>query len=248
MILSQFFGLFPIVCVLKRDFRKVQFKWLSFRVLHSSIWLASAFLFIFLELLHLSRGEELNAKSISQLIDYSNYQSVQTQIKAFPFTDGLIFYLSGISGGIFLFLLAKEWSEVLEAFSRVENMLKSEIHGGWSMKRRIRVISVVLLSLALVEHLMSWMSFLYDRFTQMEECKWEIGSLFYYIATTHLTQIYAELPVTIYTFLWAEYMSLSFTFTWNFIDLFIIIVSIGVAVQFEKINKRLEFFHTLVSD
>lgn len=110
------------------------------------------------------------------------------------------------------------------------------------MKKRIRTASFILLLLALLEHLTAWLSFLYDRLTQMEKCDWEIGSMFFYLATTHLSQIYAELPITIFTVLWAEYMNISFTFVWNFIDIFIIIVSIGVAAQFEKINKRLEFF------
>lgn len=95
---------------------------------------------------------------------------------------------------------------------------------------------------------MAWASFLNDRFIQIEKCKWEIGSYFYYLATYHLPQIYAELPVKIYTVLWAEYMNVSLTFAWNFIDLFIIIISLALAAQFDKINKRLEFFRGRVSE
>lgn len=142
-----------------------------------------------------------------------------------------------------------KWSEVLEAFDKVERIFQKEVYADLSirsLKSRIRRTSVVLLLFALSEHLGSWASFLYDRITQIKVCKWEIGSNFFYIATTHMHQIYAELPVKTSTVIWAEYMNISFTFAWSFIDLFIIIVSIAVASKFEKINKRLEYFRERV--
>lgn len=136
------------------------------------------------------------------------------------------------------------------AFQDVDDSLESEsyVHSsGWSVKKRIRVISTILLGLALLEHLLSWASFLNDRLIRVKMCDWEIGSYFYYIATTHLHQVYAKLPVNYVTVIWAEYMNISFTFTWNFIDLFIIIISIGIASKFKKINTRLEFVKGRVS-
>lgn len=143
------------------------------------------------------------------------------------------------------------WPEVLEAFDKVEMIFQKETYAdstSRSLRRRIRLTSIILLLMALSEHALSWTSFLYDRVEQMNICGWEIGSFFYYIATTHLHQIYTELPVKMVTVIWAEYMNISFTFAWNFIDLFIIIVSIAIASKFEKINNRLEYFRERVSD
>ncbi|XP_070498772.1 gustatory receptor for sugar taste 64a-like [Chironomus tepperi] len=92
------------------------------------------------------------------------------------------------------------------------------------------------------EHLFSWYSFLHDRIIQAQLCKWEIGSWFFYITTLHLAQIYKFLPVNILTVIWAEYMNVSFTFSWNFIDLFIMIMSFAIASKFKMINERLELF------
>lgn len=152
-------------------------------------------------------------------------------------------------GAIFLFQLAMQWTEVLKAFDKVENIFKSETYAdlsAFSLKRRIRLTSAVLLLLGLSEHAGAWMSFLYDRVYQMKACQLEIGSTFYYLATTHLAQVYKEFPVKITTVIWAEYMNISLTFAWNFIDLFIIIVSIGIISKFEKINERLEYFRERV--
>lgn len=167
-----------------------------------------------------------------------------------PFVDGLIFYFFGVLSSILLFKLAKQWREVLSAFQRVLDILSCEPYGplpGWSLKKRIRFASLALLILALIEHLMAWSSFIYERIYQYRECDWKIESWFYYIATTHLSQIYKRVPLNPATVAWSEYMNASFTFAWNFIDLFIIIISLTVASMFEKINRRLEFFQGRVS-
>jgi hypothetical protein len=65
LAIAQFFGLFPFVGVFSKSINKVQFRWASFRVFHSSFWLASAIAFMYLEILQLSRHGTLNAKSIS---------------------------------------------------------------------------------------------------------------------------------------------------------------------------------------
>lgn len=151
---------------------------------------------------------------------------------------------------IFFFRLAVHWSDILHAFDKAEKIFQSEnysqLSSGSGLKRRIRLTSLILLLAALVEHMLAWASFLYDRITQERMCGWEIGSYFYYLATTHLGLIYAELPAKWPTVVWGEYMNVSFTFGWNFIDLFIIIVSMGVASKFKRINERLEYFRERV--
>lgn len=128
--------------------------------------------------------------------------------------------MTGIFTGLFFFRLAKEWPDVIEAFAKVELIFESEAYQhckGWSLKKRIRVSSIVFLLLALLEHLMAWISFFYDRFQQIEICHWKIDSMFYYLATTHLNHVFDIFPVKLATVLWGEYMNESLTFVWNFI-------------------------------
>ncbi|XP_070498769.1 gustatory receptor for sugar taste 64f-like [Chironomus tepperi] len=42
--------------------------------------------------------------------------------------------------------------------------------------------------------------------------------------------------------LWVQYINISFTFAWSFIDLFIMIMSMSIATKFKMINERLELF------
>lgn len=169
----------------------------------------------------------------------------------------------GIFSGISFFRLAKDWPEVIDAFAKIELIIESEAYKhckGWSLKKKIRLSSIVFLLLALSEHVIGWISFFYDRFKQIEICEWEIDSMFYYLTTTHLSYIFDIFPVKLVTVLWGEYMNETLTFAWNFIvknfvwifylilnvaefqDLFIIIVSLGVSSSFAKINQRLKIF------
>lgn len=65
LALVQFLGFFPFSGVLQKKIDSVHFKWLSFRVLHSVIWLISGIFFAYLEFRNVSRFSGLNPKNIS---------------------------------------------------------------------------------------------------------------------------------------------------------------------------------------
>lgn len=111
----------------------------------------------------------------------------------------------------------------------------------------MRTISVVLLTLALAEHLCYFSSFLYDRYQQAKICDLKIGDIAGYIITSEMKHVFAEVPFNLITAVWFEYMNISFTFGWNFMDLFIILVSVGIAYRFQQLNERLKYFHGRVS-
>lgn len=164
--------------------------------------------------------------------------------------DGIIFFITGFISAVFYFRLAQEWPEIMQSIAKNESIFQKfpyTHNPGWSVKKKIRVSSAVLLMFAVCEHTTAWTSFLYDRLTQSRVCNWEIGSYFYYLATTHAHQVYRQLPVNIWTVLWAEYMNASMTLIWSFNDLFIMIVSFRIASMFAKINNRLELYRGRVS-
>lgn len=167
------------------------------------------------------------------------------------FSGSLIFYVNNVLAGIFFLQLAKEWPKLIQLFANVEEIFVNDSYASltrWSMKKKIRIISVVLLIFALSEHMVYFSSFLYDRYIQAEVCGWNIDNIAGHIITTHLSHIFAEIPYNIVNGIWFEYMNISFTFGWNFMDLFIIIVSVGIATRFQQLNERLEYFHGRVCE
>ncbi|XP_070498771.1 gustatory receptor for sugar taste 64f-like [Chironomus tepperi] len=94
---------------------------------------------------------------------------------------------------------------------------------------------------ATLEHLLYWYSFIHDKFRQAEACNWIIESWVSYIVSNQLRHIFRIFPVNVSTVFWAEYMNISFTFIWNFVDLFIMVISMSIATKFKMINERLEY-------
>lgn len=137
----------------------------------------------------------------------------------------------------------------MELFKDIEDILNNHPYQltGWSLRKRINALSLTVLSFGVAEHLMSWYSFIHDRLVQVEKCHWDIGSWPYYIVTTHLSQIYDVLPTNTFTVIWSEYMNIAFTFAWTFADVFIMVMSISIAIKFRTINDRLEMFKERVS-
>lgn len=142
--------------------------------------------------------------------------------------------------------LAKQWPKLIKLFAEVEDIFHNDCYRSksrWPMEKKMRIVSVVLLTLALLEHLIYFSSFLYDRYIQAMLCDWEIGDIAGYLITTQMSHVFTEVPFNLITAVWFEYMNISFTFGWNFMDLFIILVSVGIAYRFHQLNERLKFFN-----
>ena len=152
--------------------------------------------------------------------------------------------------GLLFLNLAKDWPKLIKLFAEVEDIFHNDCYilsTRWPMKKKMRIISVVLLTLALAEHLIYFSSFLYDRYKQAQMCDLKIGDIAGYIITTQMSHVFTEVPFNLITAVLFEYMNISFTFGWNFMDLFIILVSVGIAYRFQQLNERLEYFHGRVS-
>ncbi|XP_070498768.1 gustatory receptor for sugar taste 64e-like [Chironomus tepperi] len=80
------------------------------------------------------------------------------------------------------------------------------------------------------------------RLSDAEICKWEIGSWFFYVTSLHLAHIYKLFPVNYYSVIWAESTDFAFTFVWNYVDLFIMVMSLSISTKFKMINQRLMSF------
>ena len=165
------------------------------------------------------------------------------------FSGGIVFYCVGISSSILYVRVAYKWSELLKLFKEVDGIFCKSPYtlSGWSLKTQVRFTTFMVVVFAFCEHSLSWYSFLHDRYFQAKICHWEIGNWIFYIASLHLSHIYKMFPVNTFSVMWAEYMNVSFTFAWNYVDLFIMIMSLSIATKFKMINERLEFFKGRVS-
>lgn len=223
---AQFFAMFPIIGIFSKNYENIKFKLLSIRTLHSLLWLISVMLFLYFEINRVKHQLTLNAKTIG----------------------GLVFFCYGITTSIFFLQISLNWNNILQKFKDVEEIFLNPPYSlaGWTLKKRIHVTAATFLSFALCEHLLSCCSHFHDRILQAKICKWEIGSWFYYITSTHLPHLYSgpsgKVPVIAPFVIWGEYINVSLTFSWNFVDLFIMLMSLSISTKFKMINERLKYF------
>jgi hypothetical protein len=178
--LAQLFGILPVVSIFNNDITKIKFKIISIRTFFSLFWIGSAITFLCLEISRMVKDESINAKSIS----------------------GFMFFGVGTFTGILFFRLALKWNELLKVFKTTEDCLQSYTLSGYSLQKRIKIASSILLSAAAFEHSMAIFSFIYDRTLQAQMCNWQIHNWFYYFSSLHQSHVYRIFPVTWYTTLW----------------------------------------------
>lgn len=178
--LAQFFGLFPIVSIFNNDVNKIKFKLFSIRTVVSLLFIVCAFSSFCLEVSHKIADETINPKSVS----------------------GLVFYVMGTLTSILFFRLAFKWNKLLKIIKSTEDSLRSYTLSGWSLDKRIKITSIVLLTAAALENLMATFSYLYDRTIQAIDCNWQIHNWFYYFTSLHQIHVFRIFPTTWYTTLW----------------------------------------------
>lgn len=113
----------------------------------------------------------------------------------------------------------------------------------WSLKKRVLIFTIVYLSLSIFEHLSFLATDIYKLNLEIVTCNLTDVDRVEMFIKNNFGTVLSNLPWRYNQFLgfFLVYLNFSYTFYWNFLDLFIIIISIGVGYMFEKINSRLHY-------
>jgi len=165
------------------------------------------------------------------------------------FSGGIVYYSVGISSSLLYFRIAYKWNELLQLCKEVDDIFCTGLYtlSGWSLKKQIWFTLLIMMIFATIEHLLFWYSFMTYLYMQVKDCNWEIESWFYYIFSLQFENIFKVFPMNPISIIWAEYMNISFTFAWNYIDLFIMVMSLSISTKFKMLNERLNDFKGRVS-
>lgn len=181
----------------------------------------------------------------------------EKQSEAGPITPsniiGIVFFLINFLICILFFQFSMQFGDLLVQWTATERRLDKcgfvENPKCWPMKKKLRVFLLVASVLALVEHLFS----LADHYTKLnhriEVCNSTSGSLMEDFITHHISYLYPS----VLTYNWffgilSEYVNFTCTVYWNFASLFIIIVSIGLASNFDKINNKIKLYRVIITN
>lgn len=119
-----------------------------------------------------------------------------------------------------------------------------------TLSRRILVTSTLYFTASLLEHILYVATEINYLVYVVHQCKQTNYRYNYFekFASKQFMFIFSSLPWSYNHFLgfFLEYLNISYTFFWNFLDLFIILTSIGISVLFEKIKWRLQQYKGLI--
>ena len=230
VFISQLFGLFPISGLFSRDPHKIEFSWFSLRTLFSACFIAFSLTYMVLIVWFQTKAGPLSPSNIVGILFFANCSFIC----------------------ILFFKLSMKFGFIMERWSQVEKILeKSKFHekliqSRWTLKRKVIVCSSVALISAAVEHSFS-LAVSYQRGVyETNVCNWTRGNSFENYVTKHLSFMFNVISYNFITGVLAEYFNISFTFYWNFLDIFLMVISIGLSNNYELINERIRFYKDLV--
>ncbi|KAJ1523717.1 hypothetical protein ONE63_001551 [Megalurothrips usitatus] len=161
-------------------------------------------------------------------------------------TAGAVFYGNALIGSVLLFRLAARWPRLMAEWAGMEEVLRR----GRLPRLRLRVslLCAVIMVPALAEHVMSmlnavpvfidvhWHGLARPNKTERDTSHGLfLEFLDEYCHASHKF-IFNHVPYNAFTGLLIFVMSKVTTFTWNFVDLFVILVSTGLAERFKQFN------------
>uniref|UniRef100_A0A0U5AXB0 Gustatory receptor n=1 Tax=Reticulitermes speratus TaxID=60591 RepID=A0A0U5AXB0_9NEOP len=213
VVTAQCFGLLPVLGITGPNATSVRFRWCSFRTVFS--------IFILL-------GTGLNM-CFSIVLMRSGV--------SFKESDGMAFF-GTVTITYMLFLqLARQWPTLI---SEWENLEISQKHYGYPRRLclKIKIMTVIVLTGALVEHALSKASGIMTAVA----CTDNITDVFryYFTRTGTYDQMFAVMEYSFTTAILTLITNFIATFTWNFTDLFIILMSLALTERFRLFNQNLD--------
>ncbi|XP_059611141.1 gustatory receptor for sugar taste 64f-like [Phlebotomus argentipes] len=212
---ARIFSLLPVGGVFGDSLMDLQFKWFTLGILYSLIVITFVGFMTIIAAL----------KFLEESLTFNNIVSV-------------FFYLYNFSAIVILVSIARKWPELMVYWHTVEKNLPQTEHlcGRRSLRTRLHQLVTSVLLLAAVEHGLS----IAATIEKSHRClKFHSTYLEHYFRESlpHLFMIFNYHPLLG----WFGYLiNFYCTFVWNFMDLFIIAISIALATRFKQVNAKIE--------
>ncbi|XP_076235178.1 gustatory receptor for sugar taste 64a [Calliopsis andreniformis] len=222
--LAQAFGAFPVSGLRASSPKKLQFRIFSFLTFYS-IFVVVLLLFV-------------TIVSVIHMVKTLNVDTFRTQGGIGAATVGAVFYGNNLLAMILFFRLSSRWMSFQCEWRAMEDYIDSNSTQFPRLRWKFYIISSVVLLLALIEHILSVIN-------NVDEYEWDNSTnssfrnfLEVYSLKSH-SFIFDTLDYNMLFGLYIFIVSKIATFTWNFMDLFTMLVSTGLAERYKSLNKKL---------
>lgn len=127
----------------------------------------------------------------------------------------------------------KFWSEQEAKF------LRPPYHVRFKLSMKIRLTACIVLSLALLEHCLFLANSAYGQYVTIKNCNCTDELTLSYFLTHQFAFIFEKIPLNLPYGLFVEIYNVGLTLSWNYMELFVMMVSIGLVARFNQINARI---------
>jgi gustatory receptor len=183
---------------------------------------------------------------------------LKDQIKSGPLTPAniirIIYFSTCVTISILFVKVAAQWKSFMVKWTQIEiEFLCSKYEkppNEWSLRKRIAVFLTIAFLMAFLEHILSLSDQIYRFALEANYCNFTIEDQFGYFVQKYQEYVINNLPFSYNNFVGAivVFLNYSYTFWWNFLDIFSILISIGLSDLFERFNHRLKGIKALQLD
>uniref|UniRef100_A0A1I8P582 Uncharacterized protein n=1 Tax=Stomoxys calcitrans TaxID=35570 RepID=A0A1I8P582_STOCA len=141
--------------------------------------------------------------------------------------------------------LARHWPELLVHWTRIDLMFSMPPYPQpkWSLQQQLRTLTVVFWTTATVENCLYYASNYYNFMMKRLQCYPEDTKHSYkdYLIMDLLNDVFTYFPYHLVVAVCGFFLNIGFTFTWNFMDFFIMAISLALTTRFQQFAQRIEF-------
>ncbi|XP_017020313.1 gustatory receptor for sugar taste 61a [Drosophila kikkawai] len=218
LCVAQFFGVMPLANILSRDPQDVKFKVRSLGAGVTVLFLLLGGLKTLIGAYVLIKAG-LNAKNMV----------------------GLVFRIVGIINWLNFVGFARSWSQIMLPWSSLDILMLFPPYKQCkrTLRSKVNIIVISVGCLGLVDHALYYISGYYTYRNHIWHCQTNLTQVSFglYLKKEFSDALFL-LPYNIFSMCYGFWLNFSFTFLWNFMDIFIVITSIGLAQRFQQFSER----------
>ncbi|KAH8326948.1 hypothetical protein KR074_006390 [Drosophila pseudoananassae] len=216
--LAQFFGIMPLANLRSQDPQDVKFKVKSLSMCFTGLFLLLGGIKT-LTRCNVIMNTGLNPKNMVSLV----------------------FLVVGITNWWNITGFARSWPQIMMPWSSLDILMLFSPYKSCkrSLRFKINGIAIFMGSVALVDHVLYYASGYCSYRWHIWNCHTNESRLaFGYYLEEEFSDVLVLMPYNVFSVCYAFWLNGAFTFIWNFIDIFIVLVSIGLAQRFQQLAKR----------
>lgn len=234
----------PVEGVLDPDVRNIEFKWLSFRTIYALAYISVGIFEVHLMILKgFTKG--FNILTAGETTRIYPIQFVSNSIALFFYffflSELIMFYFDSVAQSCIFLYLATKWKDIISHWQKLEKPFLAEPYNieGISLALKIRIIGIVFFIFYLTEHLMFIVMELYVNHHQLVFCNVTNMTFLNNYMRRERPHLLDVLPYRWWIFPPFQWTITLLAFCWNYVDYFIIILSLGLSTRFNQLNCRL---------